>query len=327
MIATTRSPLVTVFGGSGFVGTYLVRLLAKRGYRVRVAVRRPDLAVHLQPSGAVGQIQPIQANVRFEESVKRAIKGSDAVVNLVGILASSGAQSFSSVHAEGARTIAKVCKAEGVKTFVHMSALGSDVDSESEYARTKAEGEEAVLDAIKDAVIFRPSIVFGPEDNFFNQFARMAELSPVLPLIGFGVTRFQPVYVADVAEAFAKAVDGEVKGGKAAYELGGSDIMTFKEILEYISQETRRSPFLMPLPWPIASAMGIIGGMIPGKPITKDQVCLLKTDNVVSEKAIKAGKTLEGLGINPTAVQAIVPGYLYSYRKGGQFADSTKGLS
>ena len=326
MVATVNSPLVTVFGGSGFIGTYIVRSLAKRGYRVRVAVRRPDLAGHLQPLGVVGQIHAVQANVRFEASVARAIKGADAVINLVGILASGGKQTFSAVHAEGAAAIARACKAEGVKTLVHMSALGSDVDSQSEYAVTKAEGEAAVLECMPNAIILRPSIVFGPEDNFFNQFARMAQLSPVLPLIGGGKTKFQPVYVGDVAEAFALAVDGVLKP-KQVYELGGPAIMSFREVLEFICRQTRRTPLLLPIPWPAATAMGIIGGMVPGKPITEDQVRLLRKDNVVSAEAEAKGRTLKGMGISPTSVEAVVPAYLYSYRKGGQFADSSKGLS
>ena len=326
MVVTATSPLVTIFGGSGFIGTYIVRALAKRGYRVRVAVRRPDLAGHLQPLGGVGQIHAVQANLRFEESVARAIKGADVVINLVGILASGGSQTFSSVHARGAETVAKACKAEGVKALVHMSALGSDVDSASEYASSKAQGEAAVLENMPNAVIFRPSIVFGPEDNFFNQFARMAQLSPVLPLIGWGKTKFQPVYVGDVAEAFALAVDGKLKP-KQVYELGGPEVMSFRQVLEYICKETRRKPLLLPIPWPFATAMGIFGGMIPDKPITEDQVRLLKTDNTVSDDAEKKGRTLKGIGISPTSVEAVVPGYLYYYRKGGQFADSNTGLS
>lgn len=326
MVATTTSPLVTVFGGSGFIGTYVVRALAKRGYKVRVAVRRPDLAVHLQPMGAVGQIQAVQANLRFEESVRRAVKGADIAINLVGVLASSGSQSFGALHARGAEVVARACREQGIRRLVHMSALGSDPDSASQYARTKAEGEAAVREIMKENVIFRPSVVFGPEDNFFNQFARMAQMSPFLPLIGGGRTRFQPVYVGDVAEAFALAADGDVKP-RRIYELGGPEIMTLREIFDYICKETRRSPAYLPIPWPVATAMGMIGGLIPGKPLTEDQVRLLKSDNVVSEQARKDGRTLEGLGITPTAAEAVVPEYLYAYRRGGQFADSSTGMS
>lgn len=309
--------LVTIFGGSGFVGRYVVRELVNRGYRVRVAVRRPDLAGFLQPLGNVGQIQLVQANLRYRKSIDAAVKGSDVVINLVGILAESGRQKFDAVQAFGARAVAEACRAEKAK-LIHMSAIGADVDSASGYGKTKGEGEEGVREVLKDAIIMRPSIVFGQEDEFFNRFGAMARFAPALPLIGGGTTRFQPVYVGDVAEAFALAVEGKVPAGKT-YELGGPQTPTFRECLELLLKEIGRKKRLVSLPWFVAGMMGKALGWLPGAPITSDQVEMLKTDNVVSQDAIKQNRTLEGIGITPTPMAAILPTYLVQYRPHGQF--------
>lgn len=311
--------LVTVFGGSGFIGRHVVRALARDGWRIRVAVRRPDLAGHLQPLGGVGQIVATQANVRFPESVVQAARGADAVVNLVGILAESGKQKFEAIQAEGPLLIASAARDGGAARFVQMSAIGADRASRAVYGKTKAAGEQAVLEAIPDAVIFRPSIVFGPEDDFFNRFAAMASYSPALPLVGGGRTRFQPVFVGDVAQAVALALQGGVAGGAGAYELGGPDVMTFEEILRYVLAETGRDRALVPLPFGLARLQAKMLQLLPNPPLTVDQVTMLETDNVVSEVAVAAGRTLDGLGIEPTPIDAIVPGYLWRFRKSGQF--------
>jgi uncharacterized protein YbjT (DUF2867 family) len=310
--------LVTVFGGSGFVGRHVVRALAKAGWRVRVAVRRPDLAGHLQPMGGVGQIMPVQANLRYPDSVIRAVDGVDAVVNLVGILAEGGRQSFGAVQSEGARTIGMACAHAGITNVVQVSAIGADRNSASNYARSKWEGEAGIRAGVPTAVIMRPSIIFGPEDKFFNQFASLARILPALPLIGGGETKFQPVFVGDVADAIALALDGKAKTG-ATYEIGGPAVWSFKEILSYILTQTDRKRPLVPVPFGIAMLQGRILEMLPGKLLTRDQVTLLKSDNVVSDDSKKAKRTLEGLGIKPTSVEAIVPSYLYRFRKAGQF--------
>lgn len=318
MIEVIETPkIVTVFGGSGFIGRHVVRVLAKRGYRIRAATRRPELAGHLQPLGNVGQIQPIQANIRVGWSVERAIEGADHVINLVGILHQSGTQKFDALQHVGARNVAEAAKAAGAK-LTHGSAIGANLDSASTYARTKALGEQAVLDMVKDATIFRPSIVFGPEDQFFNRFADMARYSPVLPLIGGGHTKFQPVFVDDVAEAIARSVDGEVKGGKI-YELGGPNIMTFRECMEQMLEIIGRKRLLAPMPWALAELQGAVLGLLPKPLLTRDQVILLKTDNVVSTEAEKAHRTFAGIGIQPHSTAAILPGYLWRYRSAGQF--------
>ncbi|MEO0880147.1 MAG: complex I NDUFA9 subunit family protein [Pseudomonadota bacterium] len=317
--------LAVVFGGSGFVGRNLVRELAKRGWRVRVAVRRPHHAQFLRPMGAVGQIHLAQANVRHRGSVVEALKGADAVVNLVGILAASGSQNFDAVQAAGAATVAEVAAAEGVQTFVQMSAIGADSASDSQYARTKAEGEAAVRRLLPEATIVRPSIVFGPEDEFFNRFAAMASMAPALPLIGGGRTRFQPVYVDDVADAICEALVRPEARGKI-YELGGPTVYSFRQLLELMLQETGQRRFLAPIPFAIAPAVGLVGeamGFLPflDAPITRDQVKLLKSDNVVGGTGDSAIGTIEDLGIEPTAVEAILPGYMVMYRKYGQFTE------
>ncbi len=321
--------IVTVFGGSGFIGRHLVRALARDGWRVRVATRRPDLAFHLQPLGRVGQINAVQANVRYPDSLAAALRGADAAVNLVGILAPWGKQTFDAVHARGAGAVAKAVAEAGIGNFVHLSAIGADARSKSAYARTKAEGEAAVLSALPSATILRPSVVFGPEDQFFNRFAAMARFMPALPLIGGGKTKMQPVYVSDVAEAGARLLRVAGQPG-AIYELGGPAVRTMRELLEYVLATIRRRRLLAPLPFAVAAPLGamtstvdkLLFGLLPEEFVfTADQVELLKHDNVVSEKAVSEGRTLGGLGIAPESIEAIVPTYLYRFRKNGQYAD------
>jgi uncharacterized protein YbjT (DUF2867 family) len=310
--------IVTLIGGSGFIGRHIARALAKRGYRIRVACRRPDLAGHVQPLGTTGQIMPIQANVRYPASLAAACDGAYAVVNLTAVLTSSGAQSFAAVHVFGAEASAKAAKTAKASVFIQMSALGADLDSTSEYARSKATGEARAKAAFPGAIVLRPSIVFGPEDNFFNRFAGMSRLAPALPLIGGGQTKFAPVFVGDVAEAVAKLIDAGEATGKT-YELGGPEVFTFKELLEFTLDTVGRKRLLAPLPWGIAKLLGTVLGVLPGALLTSDQVELLKTDNVVSGLATREGRDLAGLGIKPSSVQGIVPSYLYRYRKAGQF--------
>ena len=311
--------LVTVFGGSGFLGRHVIRALAKREYRIRVGVRRPELAGHLQPLGRVGQIHPVQANLRYPASVQAAARGASVVVNLVGILAESGAQTFDAVQAKGAGTVARAAAEIGARV-VHVSAIGADADSASRYARAKAAGEAVVLAASPAATIFRPSVVFGPEDQFTNRFAGLARISPMLPLIGGGLTKMQPVYVGDVATAIADAVDGKTRPG-ATYELGGPEVLTMREILELILNIIQRNRMLAPLPFPLAKIQSYFLQFAPGDlKLTPDQVELLRSDNVVSDAAKAAGLTLEGLGITPDSLSAVAPSYLWRYRKTGQFA-------
>lgn len=311
--------LATVFGGSGFIGRYLIRALAKDGWRVRVAVRRPDLVGHLQPMGAVGQIKPVFGNVRDDENVKAAVAHADVVINLVGILAERGKQSFEAIQAEGAARVAKAAAEAGAARFVQMSAIGAAKDSKSVYARTKAAGEEAALAANPDTVIVRPSIVFGPEDQFFNRFASMARLSPVLPIVGEH-TRFQPVYVGDVAAFTAAAANGAVDGGKI-YELGGPDIETFRGLMELMLSVTRQKRKVIAIPFGLARIQAKAMSIMPNAPLTPDQVELLQRDNVVSEEAIADGRTLAAGDISAQSMAAILPTYLWVYRKNGQFAE------
>ena len=317
-MASNLDTLVTVFGGSGFVGRSVVRALAKREYRIRVAVRRPELAGYLQPMGRVGQIHTVQANVRHPASVEAAMRDAHVVVNLVGILAESGAQTFEAVQAAGAGTIAKAAAAAGAQ-MVHISAIGADEKSESGYARSKAEGEKTVLAAVPSATIMRPSVVFGPEDQFTNRFAALARISPFLPLIGGGVTKLQPVYVGDVATAVANAVDGKAKLGRV-YELGGPEILSMREIMETILAITDRERMLLSLPFGIAKFQSYVLQFAPGAlKLTADQVELLRHDNVVSQAAKDAGLTLEGLGVTPDSLEGISPQYLWRFRPAGQF--------
>ena len=317
-MASNLDTLVTVFGGSGFLGRSVVRALAKREYRIRVAVRRPELAGHLQPLGRVGQIHAVQANLRYPSSVDAAMRDSHVAINLVGILAESGAQTFEAVQASGAGTVAKAAAAEGAQ-MVHVSAVGADENSPSRYAQAKATGEKAVFSAIPSAIIMRPSIVFGPEDQFTNRFAALARISPALPLIGGGLTRLQPVYVGDIATAVADAVDGKAKPG-AIYELGGPEVLTMREIMEIILSITERKRMLVSLPFGLAKLQSMLLQFAPGAiKLTPDQVELLRADNVVSDAAKAAGLTLEGLGITPDSLEAIAPQYLWRFRAAGQF--------
>ncbi|MGJ4969127.1 MULTISPECIES: complex I NDUFA9 subunit family protein [unclassified Bradyrhizobium] len=317
-MASNLDTLVTVFGGSGFVGRNVVRALAKRDYRIRVAVRRPELAGHLQPLGRVGQIHAVQANLRYPDSVASALRDSHVAINLVGVLTESGAQTFEAVQAEGAATVAKAAAAAGAR-MVHVSAIGADAESASSYARAKAAGEAAVLAAVPEAVIMRPSVVFGPEDQFTNRFAGLARISPFLPLIGGGETKMQPVYVGDVATAVADAVDGKAQPG-ATYELGGPEVLSFREILKIILDITDRDRALLPLPFGLAKLQAAILQFAPGPlKLTPDQVELLRHDNVVSEAAKAAGLTLQGLGITPDSLEAVAPQYLWRFRPSGQF--------
>ena len=318
MVTISAKPkLVTVFGGSGFVGRHLVQALARRGYRVRVACRRPELANYLQPLGSMGQIQPIQANLRYRWSVDRAVEGADHVINLVGILAESGHQRFDAVQHLGARAVAEAARAVGAP-LTQVSAIGADVNSASDYARTKGLGEAAVREIVPEAVIFRSSIVFGPEDKFFNRFAAMARISPVLPLIGGGSNKLQPVYVGDVAEAYARAVDGDIEGGRI-YELGGPEVLTFRECMEEMLRIINRQRMFVSVPWSVARLQAKVLGMLPNPLLTPDQVKLLQIDNVVSEAAEEERRTLNGLGIGAHSIDAIVPSYLWTYRPAGQF--------
>ncbi|MDZ4371074.1 MAG: complex I NDUFA9 subunit family protein [Phenylobacterium sp.] len=311
--------LVTVIGGSGFVGTQAVRDLAKAGWRIRVAVRNPNLAYKMRLLGDVGQIDIVQANLRDRPSLMRALDGATAAVNLVGVLYERGRQGFQAVHVMGARNVAEAARASGVARLVQMSALGADSDSPSRYAQTKAEGEAAVREIFPDAVVARPSIVFGQGDGFFNRFAAMAQFSPVLPLIGGGETKFQPVFVGDVGRALSRMVSMPEAAGQT-YELGGPAVLDFKQLMEMLLAETDQRRLLVPVPWPIASLIGkagdLVSGLIP-PPLTADQVESLKADNVVSGHF----PGLAELGVTPTTLEAVLPTYLYRYRKGGQYAD------
>jgi len=316
-MSNDTAKLITIFGGSGFVGRQLVQELAKQGHRIRVAVRRPDLAGDTKPLGSVGQVQPIQANVRFPESVIRAVKGADVVINLTGIKFEGGKQKFDAVHVEGAKTVATAAKIAGVETLVHMSSIGADKKAESHYSRSKGLGEEAVLKEYPNAIIMRPSIIFGLHDNFFNMFAALARLSPVMPVIG-GDSKMQPIYVGDVAEAFAVAANGGVKGGKA-YELGGSQVETMRELMQRMLVECDRTNMLVSVPTGLAKFKGSLLQILPNPMLTADQVVLLQSDNVVSPEAVKQKRTLKAFGIEPKTMAAILPTYLWRFRKNGQY--------
>jgi len=311
--------LVTVFGGSGFIGAQAVRQLAKAGWRIRVAVRNPAKAYAMRLHGDVGQIDIVQANVRNEPSLRRALSGARVAVNLVGVLRETGRQGFQALQVMGARNVATTAHAEGVERLVQMSALGAVAGSASKYARTKAEGEAAVREIYPDAVVLRPSVVFGPEDRFFNRFAAMAQVSPVLPLIGGGHTRFQPVFVGDVGKAVARAA-ALPEAAARTYELGGPAVFSFRELMVLMLAHIAKRRLLLPVPWPAASLLGAAGdlaGVLIDPPVTTDQVILLKADNV----ATGAFPGLAELGVTPTTLEAVLPSYLYRYRKGGQYAD------
>ena len=314
------SKLVTIYGGSGFVGRYVARRMAKAGWRVRVAVRRPNEALFVKPYGVVGQVEPVLCNIRDDASVRAAMIGADAVVNCVGVLVEVGKNKFDAVQAEGATRIARLAAETGVKRMVHVSAIGADIESESEYASSKAEGEAGVLKHMPEAVILRPSIVFGPEDEFFNRFASMTRISPMLPVVG-GNTRFQPVYVDDVAQAAEMGVTGKAPGG--VYELGGPETETFRDLMQRMLDVIHRRRLIVNLPMWIARIMAfgfdmlqaVTFGLITNKMITQDQVKNLSTDNVVSDDA----KGFADLGIASVAMESILPDYLWRFRPSGQY--------
>lgn len=308
--------LVTVFGGSGFVGRNIVRQLARQGYRIRVAVRRPDLAIHLQPLGGVGQIHAVQANVRYRDSVEAATSGAWGVINLVGILCEQGRQRFDAVQDFGARAIAEAAASAKAERIVHVSAIGADPNSDAKYARSKAAGETGVLKARSDATILRPSVIFGPGDDLFNRFAALLRIAPVFPVIGAD-TRFQPVFVGDVATAAVKTLED----GKGIYELGGPDIVSMRDMLETTLEITGRQRLLVPVPDALARLKAMFLQLLPNPVITVDQVRMLAVDNVVSEDAQTDGRTLEGLGISPANMQVILPTYLDRFRRTGQFEE------
>lgn len=303
-----KNTLITIFGGTGFVGQYVVKELAKTGALIRVASRNPDKASHLRTMGSPGQISFIQANIRNKASVEVAVKGADVVINLVGLLFESGKQNFSAIHAQAAETLAKIAKVEGVKRLVHMSALGVDHSTHSKYARTKFNGENAILAAFPEASIMRPSIIFGAEDKFFNRFAAMAKCLPFLPLIG-GDTKFQPVYVVDVAKAFAAVVADDATAGNI-YELGGPDVYTFRELMQIMLEAIGKEPALIPVPFFLASIEAAFLELLPRPLLTRDQVQLLKKDNVVVEGA----NTFKTLGVEPSNLQSVIPSYLERYK-------------
>ena len=313
------SKLVTIYGGSGFVGRYIARRMAKAGWRVRVAVRRPNEAIFVKTYGVVGQVEPVLCNIRDDASVASVMKGADAVINCVGVLAESGKNSFDAVQSEGATRIARISSEMGIKRMVQISAIGADLESESDYARTKAEGEAGVLKYQPDAVILRPSIVFGPEDEFFNRFAGMARMAPVLPVVG-AKTRFQPVYVDDVAEAAVMGVLGQANG---IYELGGPVTMNFRELMHLMLEVIRRRRLVLNIPFFAAKIMAfgfdmlqvVTLGLVKNGMITRDQVKNLRNDNVVGEKA----QGFDALGIEPTAMVSVLPEYLWRFRPSGQY--------
>jgi uncharacterized protein YbjT (DUF2867 family) len=323
MTAIPLETLVTVFGGSGFLGRHVVRALAKLGYRIRVAVRRPELAGYLQPLGQVGQIHAVQANVRYPASVEVAARDADVVINLVGILFERGRQRFDAVQAIGAEAVALAAAAFGAR-MIHVSAIGADEQSPSHYARSKAAGERLVLAAVPSAAILRPSVLFGPEDDFFNKFAAMARFSPVLPLVGGGHTRFQPVFAGDVASAVVAAIEGHAKDGQI-YELGGPEVRSFKELMQFMLATIERRRLLVPVPFALAKFQAAFLQLMPKPLVTPDQIELLKRDAVVSEPAKGEGRTLEALGIEPIAMATIVPSYLWRFRKFGQFQGTVVG--
>jgi uncharacterized protein YbjT (DUF2867 family) len=327
---TNANRLVTVFGGSGFIGRYIVRALARQDWRVRVAVRRPDLANFLQPLGGVGQILAVQANLRYPASIEAALAGADAVVNASGIQRQIGRQNFEAVHVFGPREMARATARAGIGALVHVSGIGADTESLNPYIASKGRGEAAVREAFPAAIVLGPSVVFGPEDEFFNRFATLARFLPALPLFGGGQSRMQPVFVGDVAKAAVAALAGEAKPG-AIYELGGPEVMSLRQVAEFVLQTIDRRRALIPLPFGVSRVMArgteiastLSLGLFPqALTTTRDQVDLLREDNLVSPAALAEGRTLQGLGIVAQGVEAIVPSYLYRFRKTGQFARS-----
>lgn len=315
------SKLVTIYGGSGFVGRYIVRRLAKDGWRVRVAVRRPNEALFVKPYGSVGQVEPVFCNIRDDASVRAVMHGADAVINCVGVLSESGKNSFDAVQAEGAGRIARIAAEQGVAHLVQLSAIGADANSPSAYARSKAKGEAAVQAAFPAAVILRPSVIFGPEDQFFNRFAGMTRFAPALAVVG-GNTKFQPVHVDDVAKAAVLGVTGKAAPG--IYELGGPDVATFRQLMQEMLGVIERRKMVINIPFFLAHIMaGAFGllqtltlGLFTNKILTRDQVRNLSRDNVVAPGA----KGFADLGIVPTAMEAVLPEYLWRYRASGQYA-------
>ena len=301
------SKIVTVFGGSGFLGRHVVQALARRGYRVRPAVRRPDLAGFLQPLGMVGQVMPVQANLRYPWSVDKAAEGASAVVNLVGILAAKGRQTFEAVQDAGARAVAAAAAKHGA-SLVQVSSLGATPDGKTAYQRTKAAGEAAALAEVPGAVVFRPSVVFGPEDDFFNRFAGLARLMPVMPLIGEGVTRFQPVFVGDVTAGLLELLKRSDTAGKT-YEFGGPQVYSFKALLELLLSALNRQRILLPIPFALAEMQAGLLELLPNPPLTRDQVRLLKTDKVVSGME----PTLGDLGVRPRPLEEFLAGFKEKY--------------
>jgi NADH dehydrogenase len=308
-----------VFGGSGFLGRNAVRALAKAGYRIRVAVRYPNQAQYLPPMGSVGQIQLMKCNVLDQDAVARACQGADAVVNLVGILAPAGGQGFDDVHVAAVGNIAMAAKAAGARTLVHVSSLGADPEAESHYAKTKGEGEKLLREEFSNATILRPSLLAGPDDDFFNKFAALARIRPMLPLIGGGHTKFQPVFVGDVADAIVKCVSDTATKGKT-YELGGPGTYSFKALMQLVLQETGRSRLLLPVPFWLASIKAMFLQFLPGKLLTPDQVTSLKADNLVSPNAL----TFKDLGIAPDSIEAILPSYLWRFRPRGEYDEAVR---
>jgi len=306
--------LVTIFGGSGFIGRSLVQHLARRDWRIRVAVRRPGQARSLQPLGDVGQITPIPAKVQDPATVRAAVAGADAVVNLTGLLYEKGTQTFEAVHVQGAADVARAAAEANVRALVQMSALGADAGSPSAYASSKGRGEASVHQLFAPATVVRPSVVFGPDDEFFNRFARLALISPLLPLIGGGSTHFQPVFVGDVAEAIARCLSERGTQGRI-YELGGPGVYTFRELLTMMLREIGRRRLLVPVSSGLAALPAALLELLPVPPLTRDQVKLLRYDNVVSADALR----LEDLGITPTALELILPTYMDCYRRGGRY--------
>ena len=307
-----RDSLVTVFGGSGFLGRYLVARLAEAGARITVAVRDPEAAAFLKPMGEVGQVVPVQANLRHPPSIARAVEGTDAVVNLVGILYQRGRQRFAAIHGHGAELVANAAASAGAGRLIQISAIGADPEAAAEYGRSKAAGEQASRAAFPGATVVRPSIVFGPEDDFFNRFGALARYTPVLPLIGGGQTRFQPVYVGDVAAAMVAMLSDPATAGQT-YELAGPRVYSFRELMLIVMRETGRRRLLVPLPFGIATLQAAFLQLLPVPPLTIDQVKMLRSDNVAAEGALG----LADLGIEPTPADGILPTFMYRYRRGG----------
>ncbi|MEO7222106.1 MAG: complex I NDUFA9 subunit family protein [Devosia sp.] len=313
--------LVTIFGGSGFVGTQIVRELARAGYRVRVAVRRPDLAGHLRTVGGVGQVAPMQANLRNADSIAAAVRGASVVINLAAVGVEKGKQRFRAINVMGARRVAEAAKAAGASKLIHMSVIGADPNSPSLFARSRAIGEAEVVAAFPSAIIFRPSVIFGVGDEFFNKLGLLSRMLPVMPLFG-GKTKFQPVYVGDVAEAFAQAVMGKLKAGRV-YELGGPEVLANRTLVERVLRDANRTNPILPLPSFVGRMLAFPMGILPKPLVTREQITLLGIDNVVSSEAIKDKRTLPGMGIVPRPIDAVLPSYIWRFSANGQFDRQT----